>query len=198
MSTNAQQVAQQQQKTSPDTDTSILLFPPIVHVLFGIVLVGVFLIGCIMSMQTSEAWIRSLQSASLAPDLNIFGQFPHFFTGEMGEDESIAFVFAFTVQCVLLVTKIGLASVHARVARKLGNVSPTAAMQKSAKRRMSAWSWLPGIALTLNAIADIVYAWHLGVWQALAFSAVMFIATFYLGTFGIQNISAGMTGMNNN
>ncbi|TMC16390.1 MAG: hypothetical protein E6J34_20125 [Chloroflexi bacterium] len=179
------------------TDTSILLFPPIVHVLFGIVLVIVFLVGCIMSMQTSESWIRSLQQASLAPDIAIFGQFPLFFTGKMDEDTSIAFVFAFTVQCVLLVTKIGLASVHARVAKKLGNVTPTALMQKSAKRRMSVWGWLSNIALALNAIADIVYAWHLGFWQAMAFSAVMFIATFYLGTFGIQNISAGMTGMNN-
>jgi hypothetical protein len=178
------------------TDTSILLFPPIVHVILGFVLVGVFVIGCIMSMQTSEAWIRSLQSASLAPDFNIFGQFPRFFTGGMGEDESIAFVFAFTVQCVLLVAKIGLATVHARVARKLGNIPQTAGMQKSAKRRMSAWNWLSGIALALNAIADVVYAWHLGFFQALAFSAVMFLATFYLGTFGIQNISAGMTNMN--
>jgi hypothetical protein len=177
-------------------DTSILLFPPIVHVLFGIVLECVFLIGCIMSMQTSEAWIMSLQHASLAPDFNIFGQFPRFFTG-MGEDESIAFVFAFIVQCVLLVAKIGLATVHARVAKKLGNVAPTAAMQKSAKRRMSAWNWLSGIALTLNAIADIVYAWHLGFLQSLAFSGVMFLATFYLGTIGIQNITAGMAGINN-
>jgi hypothetical protein len=181
-----------------DQDTSILLFPPIVHVLFGIVLVSVFIIGCIMSMQTSEAWIRNLQNASLAPDFNIFGQFPRFFTGGMGEDESIAFVFAFTVQCVLLVSKIGLASVHARVAKKLGgNIPQTAAMQKSAKHRMSAWNWLSGIALALNAIADIVYAWHLGVWQALAFSAVMFLATFYLGTYGIQNIAAGIDNAKN-
>lgn len=179
-------------QSTTQQDTSILLFPPIVHVLFGIVLVGVFLIGCIMSMQTSEAWIRGFQQASLAPDFNIFGQFPRFFTG-MPEDESIAFVFAFIVQCVLLVSKIGLATVHAYVARKHGSVAPTVAMQKSARARMAAWNWLSRIALGLNAIADVVYAWHLGLLQAFAFSAVMFLATFYLGTFGIQNIAAGMS-----
>jgi hypothetical protein len=173
------------------SDTAILMFPPIVHVIFGIVLECVFLVGCIMSMQTSEAWIMSLQHASLAPDFNIFGQFPRFFTG-MSEDESIAFVFAFIVQCVLLVSKIGLATVHAVVASKRRSLPQTLDMQKSAKARMSIWNWLSRIALALNAIADIVYAWHLGPLQSLAFSAVMFLATFYLGTFGIQNISAGM------
>jgi hypothetical protein len=179
--------------SSSSYDTAILTFPPIVHVLFGIVLEIVFVVGCIMSMQTSEAWLLSFKDASLAPNLSIFNQFPMFFSGTLGEDTTIAFVFAFTVQMILLTAKIGLATVHARIGKKHGMSTPTGAMQKSARRRTIMWNWLSGISLALNALADLYYSWHLGFLQSVAFSVAMFLATFYLGTFGIQNISAGMS-----
>lgn len=181
--------------TSPKADTSILVFPPLVHVVFGFMLLIVWLVGNIMSMQTSESFLLSIQNVRMSPDLTIFAQFPQFFTGALSEDIAIAFVFAFVTQMVLLTAKIGLASVHARVNKKHG-IAATEAMIKSARARVWTWNVLSGMALILNAVADMVYSGHLGFFQSLFFSAVMFVATFYLGTFGIQNISAGMAGMN--
>ena len=174
-------------------NVAVLMFPPLVHVMFGIGLEAVFTVGCVMSMQTTEAWILHQQSASIAPDLSIFLQFPAFFAGTLPMDAGIAFVAAFATQCVLLVTKIGLPAVHAQVARKHANRPVTEAMRKSANARMALWNFFSFVALAVNALADIVYSWHLGFLQALFFSAVMFVATFYMGTWGIQNITAGMT-----
>jgi hypothetical protein len=174
-------------------NTAILMFPSIVHVVFGIGLVGVFIVGCVMSMQTTEAWILSLQAAKMTPDGSIFLQFPQFFDGSLSMDVGIAFVAAFATQCVLLVTKIGLPAVHAQIARKHVNKPVTDAMRKSARTRMVAWNFFSFVALAVNALSDIVYSWHLGFWQALFFSGVMFVATFYMGTWGIHNIVAGMT-----
>ena len=176
-------------------ETAILIFPPLVHVIFGIVLEIVWVCASIMSMQTTEAWFLSIGNPSLKLDLSIFAQFPGFFDGSLAPSVYAAFVFAFSIQCVLLTAKIGLASVHARIARK-HDVPATAQVLKSAKNRALVWNILSTSALILNGIADAVYSYSFGFFQSVAFCAVLFLVTFYLGTFGIQNITAGMSHMN--
>lgn len=178
--------------TTEAQDLSVLRFPALVHVLLGLTLEGAFFIGCIMSMQTTEAWTLSTQDVKMTPDFSILSQFPLFFSGQLDQDHSIAFIAALMTQLVLLVTKIGLAVVHARVARQHEGQPVTEAMRKSAKARMGIWNVLQYIALGVNALSDLVYSWHLGFLQSLFFGGVMFVGTFYFGTWGIQNIAAGM------
>lgn len=179
-------------------DTAILIFPPIVHVIFGGVLLLIWILANMMQVQTSEAWFLGTESArNLIPNMTIFTQFGDFFSGHMGTAEQItAFVFAWLIQSVLLVTKIGLARVQMHVAKRYGNAAPTETMIRSARRRVSIWNSLSVIIIVLNSIADFSYVSHLGIWQQIAFVAVLTIATFYFGTFGIQNITAGISKMN--
>ena len=173
-------------------DVSVLTFPPLVHIIFGLGLEIVFVVGCVMSMQTTESWVLSLQKVSITIDASIFSQFPQFFTGTMDMNTSIAFVTAFATQCVLLVTKIGLPAVHAAVARQHANRIVTEAMRKSARTRMGIWQFSSFCALAVNALSDIIYSWHLGFLQSIFFSGIMFVATFYMGTWGVHNIVAGL------
>ena len=176
-------------------ETAILALPPLVHVIVGFILLGVWIVASIMSMQTTEAWLLGITDPTIRPDLTILAQFPRFFDGSLPPKTMTAFVFAFSIQCVLLTSKIGLAVVHARMGHK-HSVPLTEAVAKSARNRAGVWNFLSIATLLLNAIADAVYSAEFGFFQAVAFCGVLFLVTYYLGTFGIQNISAGMSRMN--
>ncbi len=91
--------------TSPTL--AVLIFPPWVHFLVGIIMLGAWIIGNIMQIQTTQAWI--LQSnLSTKPDFTIFGQFAQFFSGAMDPRHVVAFVSAWGAQIILLCCKIGL------------------------------------------------------------------------------------------
>ena len=136
-------------------DTSVMRWPPAVPIVVGLVLISFFCVGCLMSMQTTEAWVLGWE-AKMTPDATIMLQIPKFFDGTLSEDVAIGFIVAFTIQLILLITKIGLPFVHAYIARKHAGKPSTDAMEKSAKSRMAIWNFAQFSSLAMTAWADLL------------------------------------------
>jgi hypothetical protein len=156
-------------------------------------LITFFGIGCLMSVQTTEAWYLGL-AAQMTPDATIIAQVPQFFDGSLPAQYDAAFCVAFGIQAVLLMTKLGLSTVHAFIEAKSAGEPTSEAMKKAAKTRGGIWDFAQWTCLLINAWADLVYTWQLGWWQALVFGGVMFVLTFYFGTWGMQCVAYGMGG----
>ncbi len=190
------------QKPAPSTGASVshisrLVYPPIVHVIWGLLLIGVFVIGSMLQVQTSEAWMLNASDPGVwIPNMNLFSQFPQFWNGHMDAHHAIAFIFAWGVQVVLITCKIGTMRVQAHVMKKWGgSTSVHPEMVANAKHRGWGWDILSGLLILFNSIVDCIYAWSLGPIQAIVFMLVLFLNNFYAGTHGIQNVAGGIAEM---
>lgn len=178
--------------------TSRLVYPPIVHVIWGAILVGFFIAGCMMQVQTNQAWfLKSSDPSAWIPNLNLFSQFPQFWNGQMSANQVVAFLGAWTIQVILITNKIGLAGVQAMIIRRYGGNGKTghADVVKSGRWRGGLWDIVSGLIILGNSIIDFVYALPLGIPQGLVFTAAIFLTSFYAGTHGIQNMAAGLADM---
>jgi hypothetical protein len=176
---------------------SRLVYPPIVHIVWGSILLLFFIAGCMIQVQTNEAWfLHSSDPSAWIPNLNLFAQFPEFWSGRMSANQVVAFLGAWCIQIVLISMKIGLASVQATMMKKYGHGNTGHVdVQKSARWRGGLWDIVSGLIVLGNSLIDFVYALPLGWLQGLVFAAAIFLTSFYAGTHGIQNISAGLTDM---
>lgn len=189
------------QKPSPAgasvSHISRLVYPPIVHIIWGIILLGVFVIGSLLQVQTSEAWMLNTNDpGGWIPNMNLFMQFPQFWSGQMDAHHAVAFIFAWGLQIVLVTCKIGTMRSQSQVMRKWGGTSQ-AHPEMVTNARWRGWGWDIGSLLLLlfNSIVDGLYAWSLGPLQALVFTVVLFLNNFYAGTHGIQNLAGGIAEM---
>jgi hypothetical protein len=177
---------------------SRFIFPPIVHVVWGIIQLGFFVFGSMVQVQTNESFmLHGLSGSKLdwVPNFNIFLQFPQFWNGKMSPHMTVAFLAAWCIQIVMLTTKIGLARVQLQVISKYGAGASHADLLKSAKRRGRLWDILSWLIVIGNSVTDFIYAAGMGFVQQLVFTVVIFLTTFYSGTHGIQNIAAGVSDM---
>ncbi len=191
-----------QQQSAPATSAghvSRLVYPPIVHVIWGIILLIAFILGSMLQVQTNEAWMLHAENPNMwIPNFNLFNQFPEFWNGQMDARHTVAFLFAWGVQIVMITCKIGLARVQVQVMKKYGGNLSSAEVLKSAKRRGAFWDFLSGLIVLGNSITDFLYAAGMGFLQQLAFTVVVFLTSFYAGTHGIQHIAAGVSDMSKN
>jgi hypothetical protein len=178
-------------------DISMLVFPPIVHVVWGLVLIGGFILGMMMQIQSTEAWMLGESTQSLVPDFSIFQQFPDFISRHMAPGVSVAFLVAWSVELIYITLKIGTARPRAHAMRKYGVGTVTDAVVRSAAIRAAIWSVVSWGIFLFNAFTDWQYATSLGGWQQVAWIIVVGATTFYAGTHGIQQLSAGVSGMKN-
>jgi hypothetical protein len=96
----------------------------------------------------------------------------------------------------MITNKIGLASVQVTMLKRYGggNMGHVDVV-KSARWRGGLWDILSNLIILGNSITDFLYASQLGLLQALVFTAVIFLTSFYAGSHGIQNLSAGLADM---
>lgn len=178
---------------SPQHDVSMLIFPPIVHTVWGMVLLVGFVLGMMLQIQSTEAWMLGEKAAALTPDISVFAQFPDFFSRHLPPDVSTAFLVAWAVELTYITIKIGTARPQSHVLRRYGGGSMSEAVLKSARIRAGVWSVLSWAILAFNAFTDWTYSTSLGGWQQLAFIVIVGCTTFFFGTLGIQNLVAGMS-----
>src|SRR5712691_3149353 len=175
---------------------SRLAYPPIVHVVWGLFLLVVFVFGTMLQVQTNEAWMLHSENPSMwAPNLNLFLQFPQFWNGHMDAKHTVAFLFAWGVQVIMITCKIGLARVQVAVVKKYGQHLSHEDIAKAARRRGWVWDVCSGLIVLGNSVTDFFYASSLGLLQQIAFTVVLFLTTFFSGTHGIQHIAVGIEDM---
>ncbi len=176
---------------------SRLVYPPIVHVVWGVILLAFFVFGCMIQVQTNEAFfLHSQDPSAWVPSFNVFAQFGLFLSGHMSSRQQVAFLGAWCIQVIMITAKIGLARVQVQVMKKYGGASAASAeVIKSAKRRGAIWDITSGLIIIGNSITDFLYASGMGFIQQVVFTLVIFLTSFYAGTHGIQNIAAGVSDM---
>jgi hypothetical protein len=174
---------------------AVLLFPPWVHFIVGVILIAAWVTGNIMQIQTTQAWILHTR-LDTRPDFTIAGQVIDFFTGALDPRHVVAFIGAWGAQIILLCSKIGLERVQASMVKKYGTgTSISDRVVQSAKRRALAWSLISWAIIVANSIFDWNYAAQLGFWVQAFYTAVTFVTTFYCGTWGIQHLAGSLAGM---
>lgn len=179
-------------------DVSMLVFPPIVHAVWGVVLLIGFFFGMLLQMQSTEAWMQGEHAASLVPNLGFLAQFPDFLGGHLSPGASTSFLVAVIVEMTYVTIKLGTARPQAHIMRKYSGAGVmTDAIVQSARIRRVLWSVISWGIILFNAFTDWQYSTDLGGWQQLAFIVIVGAATFYFGTFGVQNLVAGVTKMAN-
>jgi len=186
-----------QRSSASATHVSRLVYPPIVHVVWGAILVLIFLLGCLIQMQTNEAWfLHAEDPSSWIPRLNFFLQFPAFWNGQLPANQSVAFLGAVCIQIVMLTAKIGMARVQLEMIKRYGsgNLSHEEIV-RAANRRGWFWDILCNLIILGNSITDFLYAQPLGFLQSLVFTAVIFLTSFYAGSHGVQHLTIGIADM---
>ncbi len=181
--------------TAQKQDVSLLIFPPIVHTIWGMILLGGFALGMLMQVQSTEAWMLGSATHSFVPSMSLFGQFPAFWNHQLSQPMTIAFLVAWGVELTYITIKIGTARPQAHLLRKYGPGASNEHVTRSAQRRQAIWSVASWLIVLFNSFTDWHYASVLGGWQQVVFIGVLFVTTFYLGTLGVQNLTAGLSRM---
>jgi hypothetical protein len=177
------------------TDLAVLTFPPIVHVIWGLMLLAGMVIGTMMQVQTTQAWVLGV-SADWHPNFNIFSQFPQFWNGGMDAAQFVAFIVGWGSQFVLMTIKIGLARAQTHVMQRYAHgIAPSDAALRSARLRMGFWSLVSWGIVIGDSLTDWLFVSQMGFLQHLLYVLVLFLSTFYFGTWGIHNLAAGLDGM---
>lgn len=186
-----------QPATASTTHASRLVYPPIVHVIWGAILIVIFLLWCLIQMQTNEAWfLHSEDPSAWIPRLNFFMQFPQFWNGDLGARQSVAFLGSVCIQVIMLTTKIGMARVQLEMVKRYGGGSLShEEIVRAARRRGWFWDVLSNLIILGNSITDFIYAGPLGFIQQVVFAVVIFLTSFYAGSHGLQHLTIGISDM---
>ncbi len=177
------------------TEIGILAFPPLVHLIWGIVLLVGNIAGNMMQIQSTQAWFLG-GKADWHLNLNIWSQWPQFLGGGMSPLEVVAFISSWGAQIILMTSKIGTSFVQANSAQKHGTaVHHTEGVQREARIRVNVWNIMAWLIILVDSITDWNFAGGVGFWQHLFFVSVTFLTTFYFGNWGIMNLVAGFNKM---
>src|SRR2546423_219915 len=178
---------------SAKAEASVFTFPPIVHLVWGVLLIAGNVFGNMMQVTSTQAWFLH-EDSNWVPNLSLFGQFPAFFNGQMDPHQNVAFIASWGAQFVLMTTKIGLGYVQANTMQRYGNAAHISEhIVKAAKVRMGFWNGLSWLIILCDSILDWNFANTMGFWQQLLYVSVTFLTTFYSGTWGVQNIVAAFS-----
>lgn len=130
-------------------DASFLTFPPIVYLILGVILFIAWLAGNSMQIQTNEAWVLSHGVGVLHPDLMIWRQIGNIWSGNMTVGTSIAFIYGWGVQLILLTCKIGIERAQSYIHKKYGSGSSERSL-KAASVRGGIWTTLSWFIVLLD------------------------------------------------
>ncbi|GCE49268.1 hypothetical protein EI42_05746 [Thermosporothrix hazakensis] len=149
----------------PSSLASTATWPPIVYILLGTVLLGIWALGTSVQVLTSEAWLLGQEMSQI--NFNAFGQLWMAVRGELAGEMYVPFLFGWGVQLALIVASIGVE------------------LPPHPKWRYYL-SW--GTVITLivvNACGDYFASSRYGFWGQCGFTAVVFFVTFCVLMFAI-------------
>jgi hypothetical protein len=153
---------------------------PLVYILGGLLVGSFWLWGNVVQIQTSEAWMLQIQSASLVPHFAIFMQLMDFWSGKLSQHEVIADTWGWGVQIVLLICSVGIEfPSHSEIS----------------KRRAVWFGWGCLLFILLNSLADFSYGSAYGVGQQVAFVGITLMMSFFFGLLSLHLIITGLTRM---
>jgi hypothetical protein len=178
--------------SSDDAVRGIMVYPPIVHLVWGGALLVANLVGNMLQVESTQSWILG-GTPSLRLDLSIWSQWPLFLHGGLTQYQNVAFIASWGAQFILMTSKIGTSFVAARSAQKHGTPAhKVATVVKEASIRVGFWNFLAWAIILFDSITDWNFANGLGILQQLFFVAVTFLMIFYCGTWGVMNIVSGV------
>lgn len=174
------------------TSLALFIFPPVLHIAWGIVLILANLAANMMQVQSTQAWFL-YEAASWRLNFAIWGQFAQFWNGQMDPRHTVAFIASWGAQIVLMTIKLGTGYISSNALARNGNPAHhDEAMIKQAEMRMALWNILSWLIVIIDTLTDWGFSSGMGFWQQMFFCSITFLGTFYCGTWGIQNLVAGI------
>lgn len=142
-------------------------WPPLVYVFLGLILLGVWLSGTAIQVQTSEGWFVGA-SATTYPTLVTLKQLWDFVTGNLPANLLAPFAFGWGVQLALIVASVGVEM-----------------PKHPAWRYYLAWAAVI-VLIGVNSCGDWQYSSQYGTWGQLGFTVVILFITFCTGLLAIM------------
>lgn len=177
--------------SADDAVRGIMVYPPIVHLVWGGALLVGNLVGNMLQVESTQSWILG-GTPTLRFDLSIWSQWPLFLHGGLSQYQNVAFIASWGAQFILMTSKIGTSFVAARSAQQHGTPAHrVASVVKEANLRVGFWNVLAWAIILMDSITDWNFASGLGMFQQLFFVAVAFLLTFFCGTWGVMNLVSG-------
>ncbi len=145
---------------------SVAHWPPLVYILLGLALGGIWALGTSVQVLTSEAWMMHRSMHQI--DFTAFGQLVQAITAQLDPDMLVPFIFGWGVQFALIVTSIGI--------------------ELPPHPRWRYWlAWIATIGLIgVNSCGDYASSGQYGPWGQLGFTLVIFFVTFCMLLFAIM------------
>ena len=145
---------------------NVATWPPLVYVVLGCVLLGIWALGTSVQVLTSEAWI--LHQSMTQINFTAFGQLWQALNGKLPGDMLVPFAFGWGVQFALIVASIGLELPRYPV-----------------WRYWLAWIAVGGLVI-INSCGDFFSSSDYGFWGQCGFTLVIFFITFCMLLFAIM------------
>lgn len=142
------------------------LWPPLVYVLIGVALFGVWALGTSVQVLTSEAWMMGKSMSEI--NFTAFGQLWQAIRGQLPADMLVPFMFGWGVQFALIIASIGIEL-----------------PRRPAWRYWTALSIVIGL-IGVNSCGDFVSSAQFGFWGQSGFTLVVFFVTFCMLIFCIM------------
>jgi hypothetical protein len=146
---------------------SVAHWPPLVYVVIGVALGGIWALGTSVQVLTSEAWM--MHRAMNQIDFTAFGQLVQAVKGQLDPNMLVPFMFGWGVQFALIVASIGI--------------------ELPPYPRWRYWlAWIAVIGLIgVNSCGDFASSSQYGFWGQAGFTLVIFFVTFCMLLFAIMS-----------
>ena len=141
-------------------------WPPLVYVLIGIALGGIWALGTSVQVLTSEAWMMGQTMKTI--NFTAFGQLWDAVRGQLSSDMLVPFIFGWGVQFALIVASIGI------------ELPPYPRW-----RYYLAWAFVIGL-ICVNSCGDFASSSAYGTWGQWGFTLVILFVTFCMLLFAIM------------
>lgn len=140
--------------------------PPLVYLLVGFGLLGIWALGTSVQVLTSEAWMMGKTMNQI--NFTAFGQLIDAATGHLQPEMYIPFIFGWGVQFALIVASIGIEL-----------------PKEPAWRYWLAWTAVFGL-IGVNSCGDFASSSKYGIWGQCGFTLVVLFITFVVLLFAIM------------
>jgi hypothetical protein len=173
-------------------------WPPIVYLLFGLLIAAVWLYSNMIQMRTSEEWMFHLLGTNAIPPYDPIKQIGDVLAGHADATAIKAYTWGWFVQIALFISALGLARVHDVIHRKY-NAGTTTSLtaSKSSGRKGIVFNVACFILFGLNSLADLQFTAS-SLWGQLLFAGIILMASYFFGQLAIHLIVAGIEGLKGN
>ncbi len=187
--------AQAQAPARRHNEVGVMAFPPLVHLIWGAILLLGNIAGNMMQVQSTQAWFLG-GSPNWRLDFSIWAQWPQFFSGGMNPHQIVAFIASWGAQFILMTSKLGTSFIQANATSKHATAAHHSdGVIREARIRLGVWNAIAWLIIVVDSMTDWNFASGIGFWQQAFFCSVTFLATFYFGSWGILHVTAGFNRM---